>query len=480
MSIVTDPILRGDPLWLALERAKTAIQEDGRLFVTKDPAYEQGLNTLRINSLASDAQLSERPVFELRNLVQGGVETDRWLKIHHPEIDEPIELKIWAKHGSPENTDKKASRVLAYLDAWQQKRALQLKPCTSRQLIRDCGKRFQVALSFSGDRRDFVKQVAHNLAAKLGRDRVLYDGYYEAEFARPNLDTHLQRLYHDESELIAVFLCAGYETKEWCGLEWRAIRDLIKQRQAESVMPLRFDMTEIPGLFSIDGYVWIGERPAEEIANVILQRLGNQSSSGTVTGATAEPSVSTRTIAGAGERFRSIREAFEEKLRQATFGGLSNDRGAIAICLVPDNDRKIDHAQLQNTPIPPPGLSNDGWDREIDQNSVVYFREQPADQNLSSFIRHDAVEIFTDGTILAADKWYIRRPGFPQMHSQDYISTTDFEKLVVEWLCRAAPAVQKLGIALPWRVGVSLIDIEGFYFLRTLVNSAHGLMPVPI
>jgi len=133
--------------------------------------------------------------------------------------------------------------------------------------------------------------------------------------------------------------------------------------------------------------------------------------------------------------------------------------------VIPDNEQEIDHARLQNAAIPPPGFRNDGWDREIDQDSIIFFRERPADQSLSSFIRHDAVEVFTDGTVLAADKWYITRLGFPKLNSQDYISTTDFEKLIVEWLCRVAPAMQELGIAMPWRVGVSLIDIEGFYFL---------------
>lgn len=135
-------------------------------------------------------------------------------------------------------------------------------------------KRFKIALSFPGEHRIFVEQVAARLADQIGHDRVLYDRYYEAEFARPDLDTYLQRLYHDESELIAVFLCADYERKEWCGLEWRAIRDLIKKRQASTVMPLRFDNTEIPGLFSTDGYVWIDSRSPQEIADLILQRIG--------------------------------------------------------------------------------------------------------------------------------------------------------------------------------------------------------------
>jgi pimeloyl-ACP methyl ester carboxylesterase len=133
-------------------------------------------------------------------------------------------------------------------------------------------KRLSMAFSFPGEYRQFVQDVATHLTKYFARERILYDRFYEAEFARPDLDTYLQRLYHDESELIVVFLCAGYEQKEWCGLEWRAIRDLIKQRQLSTVMPLRFDATEIPGLFSIDGYVWIGDRGPEAIANLIVER----------------------------------------------------------------------------------------------------------------------------------------------------------------------------------------------------------------
>lgn len=134
-------------------------------------------------------------------------------------------------------------------------------------------KRFRVALSFPGERREFVFRVADCLAARLGRENVLYDNFYEAEFARPNLDTYLQALYHDESELICVFLCAEYEKKDWCGLEWRAIRDIIKSRRESDIMPFRFDITEVPGLFSIDGYVWIGERTPEDVCERILERL---------------------------------------------------------------------------------------------------------------------------------------------------------------------------------------------------------------
>ena len=74
--------------------------------------------------------------------------------------------------------------------------------------------RFLVALSFPGEKRALVASIAHLLADRLTRHRMLYDAFYEAEFARPNLDTYLQRLYHKESSLVVVFLCSDYARKE--------------------------------------------------------------------------------------------------------------------------------------------------------------------------------------------------------------------------------------------------------------------------
>jgi hypothetical protein len=134
------------------------------------------------------------------------------------------------------------------------------------------GKRFQVALSFPGERRKYVQEVADSLCRHFSPGKVFYDKYFEAELARLDLDTYLQEIYHDHSELIAVFLCAEYEKKEWCGLEWRAIRDLIKKRKSSDIMPMRFDSTEIPGLFSIDGYCDISAKTSQEAADLIIQR----------------------------------------------------------------------------------------------------------------------------------------------------------------------------------------------------------------
>jgi hypothetical protein len=133
-------------------------------------------------------------------------------------------------------------------------------------------KRFAVAVSFPGSIRERVESVVKILAQQLTPERVLYDRYYSAEFARPDLDTYLQRLYHDEAELVVVFLCSDYQQREWCGLEWRAIRDLIKQRRTD-IMLLRVDSGPVDGVFGIDGYIDIAKVSAAEVASLVLKRV---------------------------------------------------------------------------------------------------------------------------------------------------------------------------------------------------------------
>jgi hypothetical protein len=185
-------------------------------------------------------------------------------KIHDPKAIETNQLLTDLERG----TLTSLSLTKANLQSFREKCVM-----STSQASTSNGKRFRVALSFPGERRSFVEQVATTLAEKIGQSSVLYDRYYEAEFAQADLDTYLQRLYHDESDLIVVFLCAEYDKKEWCGLEWRAIRDLIKKKEISAVMPLRFDDTEVPGLFSIDGCVWIEGRSPRDIADLILKRL---------------------------------------------------------------------------------------------------------------------------------------------------------------------------------------------------------------
>lgn len=136
-------------------------------------------------------------------------------------------------------------------------------------------KKFRVALSFAGEKRPYVDQVAGFLAKEFGEDRILYDRYHEPEFARYDLGIYLPELYHNESELIVVIICKDYDKKEWCGLEWIAIHDLLKQRRDEEVMLANFDRATARGIYSSAGFLELDNKTPAQAAAAILKRLAS-------------------------------------------------------------------------------------------------------------------------------------------------------------------------------------------------------------
>ena len=141
------------------------------------------------------------------------------------------------------------------------------------------GRRFAVAFSYAGEDRDRVAPLAEALAERFGRQRVLYDRFHEAEFARPNLDLYLPALYRDQSELIVVLLSPEYPRKAWCGLELRWIRQLLLGRGSERILLLSLgnpgDLSGL-GLLPTDGYLEVSRRPTAEVVARILERLALQ------------------------------------------------------------------------------------------------------------------------------------------------------------------------------------------------------------
>jgi hypothetical protein len=134
---------------------------------------------------------------------------------------------------------------------------------------------FKVALSFPGEKRAYVADVVGALRPHLGPDSIFYDHDYQAQLARPNLDSLLQNVYRNQSELVVVFLCAEYAQKEWCGLEWRAIRDIVKSKRDDQVMFVRFDDFPVDGVLSVDGYVDANVFDPLDVARFILERIGH-------------------------------------------------------------------------------------------------------------------------------------------------------------------------------------------------------------
>lgn len=108
-------------------------------------------------------------------------------------------------------------------------------------------KRFRIAFSFAGEKRDFVQEVGGLLAARFGQEKILYDNYHEAEFARYDLGLYLPTLYGEQSDLVVPVLCPNYDVKRWTGWEWVHIYGLLTKADGARVMPSRFDYAHAGG-----------------------------------------------------------------------------------------------------------------------------------------------------------------------------------------------------------------------------------------
>jgi hypothetical protein len=132
---------------------------------------------------------------------------------------------------------------------------------------------FDVGLSFPGEVRPLVEEVAQNLERLIGPNAYFYDNNYVSQLARPALDLLLQDIYRNRSKLIVAFLSAEYQRKNWCGIEFRAIRDIIAEREHNRIMFIRTDDGAVEGVFATDGYIDARKFNSFDIASFIQERL---------------------------------------------------------------------------------------------------------------------------------------------------------------------------------------------------------------
>lgn len=134
-------------------------------------------------------------------------------------------------------------------------------------------KRFRIAFSFAGEKRDFVAKVARILADRFGEDKILYDKFHEPEFARYDLGIYLPKLYGEQSDLIIPVICPDYDAKRWTGWEWVHIYSLLTRVDGNRVMPSRFEYAHADGLSPASGFIELDDKIPEQFATLILERL---------------------------------------------------------------------------------------------------------------------------------------------------------------------------------------------------------------
>lgn len=130
---------------------------------------------------------------------------------------------------------------------------------------------FEIALSFAGEDRTYVDQVA-NLLRDSGV-KVFYDRFEEANLWGKNLYEYLSDIYQNKALYTVMFISEHYARKLWANHERQAMQARAFQENQEYILPARFDETPIPGILPTVGYVTLGGRSPQEFVELIQKKL---------------------------------------------------------------------------------------------------------------------------------------------------------------------------------------------------------------
>lgn len=131
----------------------------------------------------------------------------------------------------------------------------------------------EVALSFAGEQRTYVQQVAAGLDAAGVSN--FFDERASVEMWGEDLAVYLERVYRNEARFVVVFVSAEYAEKAWPRREFRSALARAIEEKGAYILPVRFDDTELPGLLPTVGYLSAQELQPIDVVRAIQEKLGH-------------------------------------------------------------------------------------------------------------------------------------------------------------------------------------------------------------
>ena len=131
---------------------------------------------------------------------------------------------------------------------------------------------YHVALSFAGEQRDYVEEVARHLAAR--GIAVFYDGFEQAGLWGKDGAEAFHGVFAERAMYVVMFISEAYATKAWTRHERRSAISRMLEEEREYVLPVRFDETPIPGLPNTIIFLRANDYSPVGLSATIAQKLG--------------------------------------------------------------------------------------------------------------------------------------------------------------------------------------------------------------
>ena len=130
---------------------------------------------------------------------------------------------------------------------------------------------YHVALSFAGEDREYVDQVAGFL--RRSGVVVFYDKYEQVDLWGKDLYEHLSDVYQNKARYTVMFVSKMYAEKLWARHERKNAQARAFREHREYILPARFDDTEVPGLPDTVGYLDLRSMQPSDLAKAICEKL---------------------------------------------------------------------------------------------------------------------------------------------------------------------------------------------------------------
>jgi hypothetical protein len=137
--------------------------------------------------------------------------------------------------------------------------------------VKESGNPFEIALSFAGEDRSYVEQVAGALRAR--GIRVFYDAFEQVDMLGKDLTAHLADIYKNKADYCAIFISTHYAQKTWPQFERQHAQERALAQKREYILPIRLDNSEIPGLPSTICHLDARRLSVSAIADVLIQKI---------------------------------------------------------------------------------------------------------------------------------------------------------------------------------------------------------------
>jgi len=133
--------------------------------------------------------------------------------------------------------------------------------------------KYDIGLSFAGENREFVEQVAMHLK-EMGI-KVFYDNFETIDLWGKDLYQYLSDVYKNKCKYTIIFISQAYTEKSWTKHELKSAQARAFKENKEYILPIRFDDSELPGLNETIGYLDARVITPKEIAELAYNKIRN-------------------------------------------------------------------------------------------------------------------------------------------------------------------------------------------------------------